>query len=282
MYIDTHTKDTMQDSICKIFNIEVRELDELFIKAKKELSTRLFTDLAKLDSIFSEFIDTKMSNKNINQILFFHLGRRLNSAYNCVEGKNLFQLLSEKNEMSMFLKEHEITFKAKDGHLDLYYKDKFIPLEETEKTDISYLKWRLGHYSNRIDYCFNGFAFRDLLYKNRYTQSLYHAPEFIATLARFLGNCIIKEDYLRRSKYYCFEYLVPFHKIYFDDCEGLEETDKQKYFLNKVLHKLYGYFTTESIYMFDDDNSAIRLSDYDIMQREYFISRKEITLEMLR
>ena len=60
MYIDTHTKDTMRNSICKIFNIEVRELDELFIKAKKELSTSTFIDRNKLDSIFNKLFKSTL------------------------------------------------------------------------------------------------------------------------------------------------------------------------------------------------------------------------------
>lgn len=282
MYIDTHTKDTIQKSVCQIFNIEVRELEELFIKAKKDSDTGTFTDRHKLDKVLDEFIDARMSNKNIDQILFFHLGRRLNSARDCIEGKNLFELLSEKNEMSLFLKNHEVKFKPKDGHLDLYYKDKLISLKDKNKRNVPYLRGRLGYNSNRIDYCFNGFVFRDLICKNSYARSLYNGPEFLGSLAEFLGHPSMKKDYFGNSKYYCFEYLVPINKIYFDYNENLGRLDKQKYLLNQVLHRLYEYSTTESICMFDYDNPIIRLSDYDVMQEEYFVSKEEIIWEMLR
>ena len=93
MYIDTHTKDTIQNSICEIFNIEVKELEDLFMKAERESYTGIYTDENKLDKILDEFIDNRMSDKNIDQILFFHLGRRINSSCNYLEGKNLFELL---------------------------------------------------------------------------------------------------------------------------------------------------------------------------------------------
>ncbi|MFR9070375.1 MAG: hypothetical protein ACLVIU_08455 [Paraclostridium sp.] len=281
MYIDTHTKDTIQESVCRIFNIEVRELEELFKRARTESHTGMITDGEKLDSVLNKFIDCRMSNENIGQILFFHIGRRLNSAEDCVEGKNLFELLSTKNAMSVFLKNHEVTFKPKDGHLDLYYKDKLISLEDTERQYVPYLRWRLGYNRNRIDYCFNGFMFRDLLLKNNYVRSLYYAPEFISSLALFLGHSTMKKDYLENSEYYCFEYLVPIDKVYFDNDETLQNTDKQKYLLNQVLHRLYNYYVTESRYMFDHDNAIIRLSDYDVMQEEYFVTKEKITLEML-
>lgn len=128
MYIDTHTKETIQKSVCEIFNIKVRELEELFIKATQESHTETFIDGDKLDNVLNEFIDDRMSDKNIDQILFFHLGRRLNSVGDCVEGKNLLELLSDENEMSMFFKNHEVKFKERDGYLDLYYKDELISL----------------------------------------------------------------------------------------------------------------------------------------------------------
>ena len=281
MYIDTHTKDTIQKSICDIFNIKVRELEELFIRATKESCAGMLTDGDKLDNVLNEFIDDRMCNKNIDQILFFHLGRRLNSVGDCVEGKNLLELLSDENEMSMFFKNHEVKFKERDGHLDLYYKDELISLEDKNKYNVPYLRWRLGYNSNRIDYCFNGFAFRDLIFKNSYARSLYSAPEFLGSLSEFLRHPSMKKDYFDNSKYYCFEYLVPIDKIYFDANEKLNKLDKQKYLLNQILHRLYEYSIRESRFMFDHDNPIIRLSDYDVMQEEYFVSKEEITMEML-
>ena len=281
MYIDTHTKDTIQNSICEIFNIEVKELEDLFMKAERESYTGIYTDENKLDKILDEFIDNRMSDKNIDQILFFHLGHRINSSCNYLEGKNLFELLLKENEMSLFLKNHEIRFELNDRHLNLYYRDKPISLEGNLDRSVLYLRWRLG-YNDDVDYCFNGFAFRDLIFKNHYALSLYDAPEIISVLSEFLKYPFLKEDYFNNSKYYCFEYLVPIDKIYFDDNDKMSKLEKQKYLLNRVLNRLYEYSITESEYMFDYDNPIIRLSDYDVMQEEYFISKEEITLEMLK
>lgn len=281
MYIDTQTREAIQKSVCEIFNLQVGELEELFVKVKKESCIGIVTDGDKLASVFDEFIEKRMSKKNIDQILFFHLGRRLNSEQDCVEGKNLFKLLSTENSMSIFLKKHEVIFKPNNGHLDLYYKDKYISLEDTNIKNIPYLRWRLGFNSESIDYCFNGFVFRDLLLKNSYARSLYSEPEFLESLGEFLKCPDMKKDYFENSQYYCFKYLVPIDKIVFDDENKLGKVDKQKYLLRQVLNRLYEYSTSESKYMFDHDNPIIRLSDYDVMQEEYFISKEKITLEML-
>jgi hypothetical protein len=282
IYIDTHTEETMQQTVCQIFNLTVEELYQLFERAGKASCTENYMDGDKFNNVINKFIDLKMSNKNIDQILFFHLGRRLNSASNCGEGKNLFELLSTENAMSIFLKNHEVTFQPNEGHLDLYYKGKLISLDNEEKEHVPYLRWRLGYNSNRIDYCFNGFMLRDLLYRNNYAHELYDVPEFIGLLATFLKNRNIGTDYFQNSKYYCFEYLVPIEKVYFDDDEDLQKEDKQLYLLNQVLHRLYDYMATDIRYMFDHDNPILRLADNDVMKEEYFVTKEEITREMLR
>lgn len=282
MYIDTHTKESMQQAVCQIFNITVEELYQLFERAGQASCTENYMDVDKFNNVINQFIDLKMSDKPIDQILFFHLGRRLNSAGNCGEGKNLFELLSTENAMSTFLKNHKVTFQPNEEHLDLYYKGKIISLDNNEKEYIPYLRWRLGYNTNRIDYCFNGFMLRDLLYRNNYARELYDVPEFIGVLARFLRNRNIGTDYFQNSKYYCFEYLVPIDKVYFDYAEGLPKEGKQRYLLNQALHRLYDYTVTDIRYMFDHDNPILRLADDDVMQEEYFVTKEEITWEMLR
>ena len=68
--------------------------------------------------------------------------------------------------------------------------------------NIPYLRWRLGHNANRIDFCFNGFLLKDLLYRNSYARELYDVPEFIGVLATFLKRRNIGTDFFENSKYY--------------------------------------------------------------------------------
>ena len=197
-------------------------------------------------------------------------------------GNNLFDLLSTQNAMTLFLKEHDVTFEVCDKHLNLIYKGKEVSLEDTYQENIPYLRWRLGHNENRIDFCFNGFLLKDLLYRNNYASALYDVPEFIGVLAEFLKRKDIGTDYFDNSKYYCFEYCVPLEKIMFDDNEKLSIEEKAIYLLNQVLNRLYEYFSSDIRYMFDHDNPIIRLADTDTMDEKYFMSKEEITWDMLR
>ena len=145
-----------------------------------------------------------------------------------------------------------------------------------------YLRIRLGYIRGREDFCFNGFAFKDLLYRNNYTRELFHHPEFIGILAAFLRRKDIQEDYHLSSKYYCYEYCIPIERVFFDSNDKMELADKKVYLINQTMHRLYDYSTQNLKYMFDHENPILRLSDSDSMSEEYFIAREEITIDMLR
>lgn len=92
----------------------------------------------------------------------------------------------------------------------------------------------------------------------------------------------IGTDYFDNSKYYCFEYCVPLEKIIFDGIEKLSIDEKVIYLLNQVLNRLYEYFASDIKYMFDHNNPIIRLADTDTMDEKYFMSKEEITWDMLK
>lgn len=283
VYIDTHTRDSMEHSVCEYFDISVDELNNLLEKAGKESQTDIFFDGFKFDKIVNNFIDEKIPrDKTIDKMLFFHLARRLNSQQNCNVGNNLWDLLSSENALTFFLKEHDVEFQPSNGHFILIYNGQQISLEDTMQEHIPYLRWRLGYSQGRIDYCFNGFMLKDLLYKNNYARELYDVPEFIGALATFLKRRDIGTDYFENGKYYCFEYCVPIEKVLFDDNDTMLASEKPKYVLNQVLHRLYDYSVSEIRYMFDHENPIIRLKDDDTMQEDYFVCKEEITWEMLR
>ena len=212
----------MGESVCKYLCVTQNDINRLFDIASKKAQTGMCFDGGIFDEIIDKFILSKISRDcSINQILFFHLGRRLNDAKESCAGNNLFDLLSTANVMSDFLKQHEVEFFPCDGYLDLYYRGKIISLEDTMKEDVPYLRWRLGHNKDRIDYCFNGFMLKDMLYRNNYSRELFGTPEFIGVLGRFLKRNDLLNDYLQQSTYYCFEYQVPLDRVFFDDKQEL-------------------------------------------------------------
>lgn len=282
MYIDTHTKETMEKSICSYLGVTLQDLSALFNLAGNEAQQDKFLDGDKLNDIFNSFIEAHMSNKELDEVLLFHLSRRLNNASDCNVGNNLFELLSTENAMTLFLKEHDVEFVVCDKHLNLIYKGKEISLDDTNKEHIPYLRWRLGHNANRIDFCVNGFLLKDLLYRNNYARELYDVPEFIGVLATFLKRRDIGTDYFENSTYYCFEYCVPLEKIMFDDNEKLSVKEKKTYLLNQVLSRLYEYHTSDIRYMFDHENPIIRLTDDDMMDEKYFVTKEKISWNMLK
>ena len=68
------------------------------------------------------------------------------------------------------------------------------------------MKWRLGYYNGREDFCFNGFAFKDLLYRNNYARALSGVPEFLGQLVECLQCREVEWKYMENSEYFCYEY----------------------------------------------------------------------------
>ncbi len=281
MYIDTHSKATMEQSTCNYLSISINELNLIIEKASRVASENLFFNSVKFDRVINEFITQHLPEKQIDEILFFHLGRRLNDAQNSHIGNNLFNLLTTENVFSSFLKAHKVTFLPKDGHLQLYYKNELISLDKTYETNVPYLRSRLGYNEGREDYCFNGFAFKDILYKNSYARELYDVPEFIGVLATFLNKNKIGTDYFENSKYYCYEYRLPIENVLFDKDEKMSLESKKIYIVNQVLHRLHYYLYSDVTYMNDEDNPILRLRDNEILNDKFFVNMEEVTYDML-
>lgn len=272
MYIDTHSRITMMRSICSYLNVSIYDLYYLFNNAKK------IKDVDEIHSIFKKFLNDHITNVIIDEVLFFHLSRRLNNDNDCNIANNLFDLLSTENSITLFLKEHQIEFSpCNNKYLKLIYKGKEIPLDQMSKFPVKYIKKRLGYFEDYLDFCVNGFLLRDLLCYNEYKSKLIKAPEFIISLSYLLEDTSIETDYTKNSKFYCFEYLVPLKNIVFDGKDNLDSQEKLIYLLINVLDRLYKHHTSYKNINDDDNNPIIRLSDKDTMKKEYFLKKEEIS-----
>lgn len=281
MYIDTHSYDTMLKGACDYFNVTSLELLNFFITTADICIHEKCCNGDLLNDEIDKFIKQNTPKQNIDKILFFHLGRRLNSG-DTIGGNNLYELLTNETPLSNFLAKHNVTFSIKDGHLEINENGMQVSLENTFESKVCYLRSRLGYNVGREDFCFNGFAFKDLIYKNHYAINLYQGPEFITQLSSLLKRSDIENDYFDNSTYYCFEYLVPLELILFDNSDKLNQGEKVIYFLEQLLMRLFEYTRTNSEYMFDDDNPILRLADNVNMPNEYYCNREIITFEMLR
>lgn len=279
MFIDTHTKDSMENSICSILEITKDELNNFLItiQDKVQNGTTFYWDV--FYELVDDFVNKHYNEQKIDEILFFHLSRRLNSANDELCSLPLIELLTTQNEFSNFLADHSITFEIVDNALEIFHCGQYKTLDKNDESYCNYLKGRLGHYQGSEDFCVNGFAFKDLLYKHHYTRDLSQVPEFIDQLAQFLDFRILGEDYYENSKYYCFEYLVPINEVKFDEAEKLNLDEKQVYLI-KTIHWLYDYTRSGGRYISVDNNPILRLDDDVIMQDIYFQDKEEITIDM--
>ncbi|MCR1956362.1 hypothetical protein [Thomasclavelia ramosa] len=281
MYINTHSKTTMQESLCNLLKIDLVDLNNFFIDIRASVQDGILFDVDKFNELVDEFIEQHTPTMQINEILFFHLSRRLNSAKDILGSINLKELLITENDFSKFLKKFSITFKDIENKIELFHFNKHKDLNSNNRVCL-YLKSRLGHNKINQDFCLNGFAFKDCLYKNDYARSLSNVPEFINQLAQFLDYDQISFDYYQNSTYYCFEYCIPLNNVIYDGNEYLSLEQKQTYLLRKVFFRLFDYFSSNSSYMYDHDNLILRLKDNENMLDEYYRSKEVINDDMLK
>lgn len=270
-YIDIHTIENMFNSLDQIFATSKEELYELFYKTN-ELSTE---EMRK--NYIYQFIEQRMSKHRIKYLYFFHYGRRLNTSKESIEGINLFELLKTETSLSSFFKDYGITFQLNKQRLDIFYNEKLIPLNTSDTNSALYLKHRLGHNDEKIDYCFNGFMFKGQKSNITYVNNLSCGPELLRPLAEVLDNPSIIDNYIEKSTYYCFEYLVPIDKVIFDGTSQLSKEEKQNYLLYQVLGVLFNYVIYRND-IDDNDNPILRLADNDIMEAKYFKRKEEISI----
>lgn len=276
MFIDTHSRDSMVKSVCEALKI-----------SKFELRDKLYTmdKTAKDDDEYYEMIDAFVDERLLfppDEILLFHFARRLHGTEGDVEGRNLADLLTTENAFSEIMKKEGLQFVKGAQHIDVLYKGKIVDWDKCYNGNSSYMKLRLGYYKGREDYCFTGFAFKDLLYKNHYARALFWLPEFIGQLIDCLGCKSIGIHYMENGTYYCYEYKIPLEYVMFDDHDTYWYEQKQKYLIRCTLLRIAQYQTSDERYMFDHDNPVLRLGDNFTLPAEYFVSREEVTSEMLR
>jgi hypothetical protein len=264
----------MEESICNHLNIAEKELCILFDKGYN-------SNYDSLEKILSDFIYSHSGGENVDEVLLFHFSRRLNTEKEDFSGSNLYELLLKDSSVSKFLKEYDISFKMGEKHLELFHKGKLETFEHVHDGNASNVKWRMGYFEGREDYCFNGFAFKDLLYKNSYASSLFWGPEFLNQMLHVIGRKDVLQAYIKNSKYYCLEYKIPMEKVIIDGHDSLSLNGKRFHIILEVLKRLYDYYVTNISFMYDHDNPCLRLQDNDRMDSKYLVSKEEVLPKML-
>lgn len=276
MFIDTHTKKAMEESICDLMDITVEELYDEMNRVESMCGGNYYIR----DRKFKAFIDEHIYKALPNEILFFHLARRLKGTEDDVIGRNLRDLLTTENTLSAAIKKYNIEFSNGIDHIETVYCGKTVDWDKYGCGNSSNMKSRLGYLAIK-DFCFNGFAFKDLLYKNLYAQRLSGVPEFVGGLIECLGCRELGHYFMSNSAYYCYEYRIPIDRVIFDG-HNLNSTDlKQRHLIRCVLERLSDYADTDIRNMRDYKNPILRLSDDDILPSNYFVKKERITVEML-
>lgn len=270
MYIDTTTIESMKKSVCKLLDINNEKLNELFESCynKVQVNHSIFI-LDNQYDYFKAYVEEHLV-KEINQILFVHLSRRLKGDTDD-NGYSLVDILTKNTSLSSFLKNYGLTFHY-DKYIKMYIYGKEVRLNNESEYAYKYLKQRFGYIFK--DYNFTGFAFIDGLENNDYYDIAKGGPELLGYFYPFdIGDSIV-DDYVSQSSFYQYVYLVPINDIYFDNYEELSNREKQYHILIKTLQRLY-FYKYDSLFN-ENDNVVMGIKDDRTLSQLYLINKIKI------
>ena len=278
MFIDTFSHDRIENSLADFLSISLDNLRQYtkYFSTLVSLKNKSF-DANQYYSEFSRLVAID-NIELINEILFFHLSRRLNGSENNTIGRNLEDLLIHDSEIKCFLKRYHIDFEIKEQHIATYYYDKEVDWDNCENGNSCYMKSRLGYYKGRQDFCINGFGLKEYLCKNQYYSILKDAPEFISQIGECLNIDGIVEDYRDNSSFYCYVYRIPIELIIFDGYDDYTIADKQEHIVKCALFRLQQVINNESDFIIEYDNPVIRLKDNYTIPDKYCVTKEQILL----
>ena len=264
MYINSTSIKELEESLCQIFEIDNDKLNNDLSNLARNSNDD------DIDDKVEKYIQQNIIHKPDN-VLLFHLSRRLDTATEDYRGLSLVNLLTTKNKFSEFFEKYDITYKLENGRIEVYKRKNKIYIDEKNDANF-YIMKRLGYFKNNIDFCFNGFIVNPLIGDNIYNTSLSEAPEFIINISKLLNNKNILKDYQSNSKYYCYKYLIPINEIILDYKTELNNEEKIIYMIKKYIMLFINYriFSNK-----EKTNTEIigSLSENEDLLSEYYIDK---------
>ena len=216
MYINTTTISLIEQSVYDSLNINKQELDDLLEECYNLLQNNhhVFM-LDEQYDFFNEYVRNHI-NQEIDKVMFIHLSRRLDQDNN---GYGLDYVLTHETSLSQYLKKYGLTFRY-ENHIKMYIDDKEVIIHN----DYSgrNLKQRLGYTFK--DYAFSGYAFCENIIDNDYYEIAVGGPEFFGYLYPYFDDDALIDQFINKSVFYQFIYLLSIDDIEF---EGYEELDNQ-------------------------------------------------------
>lgn len=284
VYIETTSRNTVLDSLVRCLNMNYSEFFKKFIFTQSDTNNEREAVDVLYNAVLQYAKQCGMYRK-LNQILLFHLGRRLKDAENDNRCLNLYELLLTDNAMSNFLKKHALEFRDNSGHIDIIYRGTLVRIGDFSDTLQSYFNSRLGFVNRGKDFCVNGYAFKADALSGCYARILGQAPEFLQSLSEALEYSDLVRDYEAESAYYLFKYRFPLKEVIFGlDSFSNSLNNKKEYFMHKVCERVVDACFPSDSYVPEGevDGLQLRLKDNASGESQHFICKKEIAEKDLK
>lgn len=271
MVIKVDTFENIEEGVCDAFDIAEEYLREVVVEAYDNAYNNHGMNYGTaFDEWISNFV-RENATQDITEIYVCHLARLIEKPKVLMP---LPEVLTTNTELSLFLKEHSISFRMEGHRLILSYRGReVLPVEiydpESVMNEHCGLAFRLGYFEDEQDFCVNGFAFGADLKNGSdgYFDRLSWGPEILMRLDDFLKTHL-QLDFMECSTYYKVYIKRPIEDIIFDKkSELLTEEQKSEYFLERCIEHLAQFYCTGEGML---DIPVIRFADDKAVVVDYF------------
>ncbi|WP_025731112.1 hypothetical protein [Heyndrickxia ginsengihumi] len=219
------------------------DLQKFFIFLKRDNNQEKITPM--MDSITISHLTTRISDLEEDNATIY----------------NLFGSLLQDTDLSLFFKEYGITFKEKNGKIEVTNDGKIIDWEKYhDKAPVAgMVKKRLEGYSiTGVDKSINGFLFNGEIYKNRNVNHILRYPEILENILRVMKKDFAVYEWMKRATPYIITFKVNINDLVFDSCDKLNNKQKVYRIIKHCLIFLSKKLLTE---WSENENPIIRLKD---------------------
>ena len=259
----------MEQSLYNILGITKIQLNELLENCYEQCQKnhRVFI-LDDLYDCLKAYVEKHMLQP-IDEVLFVHFSRRLNDNEDD-NGYSLKDVLTRDTTLSSFLETYGITFTYEHQRIRMYVNHCEIDVHLHKEYPYVYLNQLFDETFK--NYPFSGYAFMDDMQQGDAYEIASGGPAFFGYLYPFIeDDDALIDEFINKSSFYQFTYVVPMKDVYFDDYEDLSEIDKQYHMIVKTLQRIYFYRYDNQFN--EGDNTVLKMNEQTILSEKYLVQK---------
>ncbi|BAU29718.1 hypothetical protein DFP93_10695 [Aneurinibacillus soli] len=282
--IDTSNQNSIYDSLEQLLKVK-KEFIQYYIlrnlnKLKEKYPPQTEISIPHFLSFLSEITHLDMTTiPNFDFITLFHLTTR--TSKQIIEKEplyNLFDALTENNELKYRLEKIGLTFYKEKDRLITFFKGNLIDwrsfLNGSESPTAQMIINRLeGNRFSPPDKCVNGFLFNGDIFENGDVRHIRYLPEIVDNMLRVLGEQQAIRNLCKEVTPFIITFKANVGEIIFDGSKKLNIKQTQYRIIRHCLYYLCNQYCRS---WSEHDNPIVRMIDEQSVSEDRVLNVREV------